>query len=594
MSRAIALTLVHNVALIVLLATVQQYILRYWARRDIVEKLLSGVLYGAVGIIAMMTPLTLAEGLIFDGRTIILSVAGMFGGPVVAAVAALMCGGFRYALGGIGMVAGVLSVIEAAGLGVVYYYLRRRSNVFMRPAALWAFGLLVTLLMLGSQLLLPRGLGWRVVDSIAIPVLILFPLGSLLVIRLLLDQEERLAAETRLASDEERLRLALQAADQGLYDLNVQTGDATVSPEYAQMLGYDPSTFHETNAAWIERLHPDDRERLSNSYRDYVDGRLPEYRVEFRQRKADGGYKWILSLGEIVERDGQGQPLRMIGTHTDIDRLKAVESELESYRGHLEELVQERTRELACTNERLEDATMAKNAFLAAMSHELRTPLNSIIGFSGLLAQGVTGVLTPDQLTQVEIINDSGKHLLSLIEDVLDLSKVESGKEQVHLGDLEVAGMVREAGEMMRPLAEEKGLDLRVAIVTDPGSIRTDSVKLRQILLNLLGNAVKFTDAGHVDLTLDCDDEGLVEISVQDTGVGIAQTDLPRVFDAFTQIETPGRSKPRGTGLGLALSREYAHLLGGEISVHSVVGEGSRFVFVVPEPSACGGDDSEG
>ncbi len=147
------------------------------------------------------------------------------------------------------------------------------------------------------------------------------------VVVVLSDQSSRHAALQALAESEERLRLALRSANQGLYDLNVQTGDAIVTPEYATMLGYDPSTFRETNAAWIERLHPDDREPVARAYRDYIDGRSAEYRVEFRQRTADGRWRWILSMGRIVERLAGGEPLRMLGTHTDItDRRDAEEA----------------------------------------------------------------------------------------------------------------------------------------------------------------------------------------------------------------------------------------------------------------------------
>ncbi|MBL8140559.1 MAG: PAS domain S-box protein [Acidobacteria bacterium] len=142
------------------------------------------------------------------------------------------------------------------------------------------------------------------------------------------DQTASHAARHRIEESEERLRLALRAANQGTYDLNVQTGEATVSPEYATMLGYEPSSFRETNAAWIGRLHPDDRTPVAQAYRDYVEGRLPEYRVEFRQRTADGGWQWILSLGRIVARTADGQPLRMLGTHTDISELKDAEQRI--------------------------------------------------------------------------------------------------------------------------------------------------------------------------------------------------------------------------------------------------------------------------
>ncbi len=173
---------------------------------------------------------------------------------------------------------------------------------------------------------------------------------SQLELRLSVEFSERQAAEGALRKSEERLRLALRAANQGLYDLNLETGEAIVSPEYATMLGYDPDTFQETNARWIDRLHPDDQEIVANTYKDYVAGNLSEYKVEFRQRTQSGEWKWLLSLGKILEWDELGNPLRMLGIHTDISDRKQAETALQQLNQELEAKVLERTQELQSIN----------------------------------------------------------------------------------------------------------------------------------------------------------------------------------------------------------------------------------------------------
>lgn len=394
------------------------------------------------------------------------------------------------------------------------------------------------------------------------------------------DRRRRLSAESRLRESEQRLRLALTATRTGLYDLNVQTGEATVNPEYARMLGYDPESFVETNEAWLDRLHPEDRPIVEEAYRAYVTGELPEYRTEFRQRTLDGSWVWILSLGSIVEYDDEGRPLRMLGTHTDITDHKLREAQTVRLAAELEKRVGERTAELLDANRRLEEATEAKNRFLANMSHELRTPLNSIIGFTGILRDGMAGPVNPEQRTQLDMVYNAGTHLLELINEVLDLAKIEAGRMRVDLSEVGLGDLVGSTADMIRPLAEAKGLTLNVAVSGDT-LMYTDTHKVHQVLLNLLGNAVKFTEEGEIRLSADPGD-GSVVLAVEDTGPGIAPEDIARVFDEFFQAEPEGGSKQPGTGLGLSVSRSIAEILGGTLTAESEPGRGATFTLVLP------------
>jgi signal transduction histidine kinase len=267
-------------------------------------------------------------------------------------------------------------------------------------------------------------------------------------------------------------------------------------------------------------------------------------------------------------------------------RMRA-EEERDAHQQHLESLVQERTADLVAANVELRDATATKSQFLANMSHELRTPLNSIIGFSGILTQGLTGPLEKEQLTQIQMINRSGKHLLMLVDDILDLAKIEAGKAELNIEKVDLAAIIREVGALVRPLAESKGIGIRVDMCTGKVSLSTDGGKVQQILFNLVGNAVKFTHQGGVVIAARHTSDHGVSIAVTDTGPGISCDDLPRVFEDFTQIATPGGAKPPGTGLGLRISREFAHMLGGQVTAESTLGVGSTFTFTLPaEPPA--------
>ena len=231
-------------------------------------------------------------------------------------------------------------------------------------------------------------------------------------------------------------------------------------------------------------------------------------------------------------------------------------------------------------NEALERANRAKDSFLATMSHELRTPLNAIIGFTGLLLMKLHGPLTADQERQLSLVQSSGKHLLSLINDLLDLARIESGKVALQLEAVACRPVLQEVLSTLQPMAQTKQLELRLEAVEPALRVQADPRALQQIMLNLTNNAIKFTLAGQVRMWARAapDDAALVHLSVEDTGTGISAEDLSRLFEPFTQV---GRRKSEGTGLGLHLSRKLADLMGGSLEVASTVGRGSCFTLVL-------------
>jgi signal transduction histidine kinase len=226
-------------------------------------------------------------------------------------------------------------------------------------------------------------------------------------------------------------------------------------------------------------------------------------------------------------------------------------------------------------------ASEAKSNFLAVMSHELRTPLNAIIGYSDLLLLGVPNSVPDRAMHQVERIRVAAGTLLNLVEEVLSFSRIEAGKEEVRISPVDMNHLVRECLAMVEPLAAQKHLQLNVVMPDEPVKIVSDDRKIRQILTNLLSNAVKFTEQGTIALELSEVDRE-VQIIVEDTGIGIPQEYLERIFDPFWQVEPASTRRFGGTGLGLGVARKLARLLDGKLHVTSTVGQGSRFVLMLP------------
>ena len=374
----------------------------------------------------------------------------------------------------------------------------------------------------------------------------------------------------------QRLQEAQRMAQIGNWELDIGQNRLWWSDEIYRIFGMAPAHFKATYEAFLSTIHPDDRERVDRTYREAVARGVP-YDLIHRIVTPDGEVKYVHEHS-VEEKDEQGHAIRSHGTVQDVTELEQARLQLENHQAELEQLVSERTAELVHARDAAETANRAKSVFLANMSHELRTPLNAIIGFARLAERD--GGIAEETRENLGFVRRNGEHLLSLINDVLDMAKVESGRMELQEEDVNLPALLRDSVEIMRQQAEDRGLHLALDVSGElPQGIRADGRKLRQIIFNLLSNAIKFSTQGEIRLTAaPCN--GHLHLEVADQGRGMSQQDCQRVFDAFYQVAEAGSEV--GTGLGLPITRQFVHLMGGEISVQSQPGIGTVFSVDVP------------
>ncbi|MEO5364488.1 MAG: response regulator, partial [Magnetococcus sp. DMHC-8] len=381
-----------------------------------------------------------------------------------------------------------------------------------------------------------------------------------------------LAERARLLKiSQERQELALKGGNLGFWDADMQTGRTIVNDRYKEILGFPTGgDLPIDRNGWFDSIHPDDRERVKQIGREYKEGVRTDYEVEYRILTPDGLLRWVVSRGAMVESHDDSLSQRMVGTLRDITARKKAELALQQ------------------AKEAAEVATRAKSGFLANMSHEIRTPINAI---TGMVYLATKTNLTAEQRHFLSRIDQASRSLLHIINDILDFSKIEAGKLTMETIPFSMDKVADQVAAMAAPKTQDKSLELIAAVDHRiPPVLMGDPLRLGQVLLNLVGNAVKFTETGEVCFEIQLagltDAHADVAFRVRDTGIGMTPAQMANLFNAFTQADTSTTRRFGGTGLGLAISRHLVEMMGGSLQLSSEPGQGSTFHFQLTFPVA--------
>ena len=377
------------------------------------------------------------------------------------------------------------------------------------------------------------------------------------------DMSGRKQWEREIVESESRFRSVAETLGEGVIITDTRDRVLYANPRLAQLSGYARD---EMIGRSVEQLLVPEEERETYRWRNQMRFQGVSEQYEMRLQRKDGRRFWAEVNGTPF-RDAGGHVVGTLGAIMDVTERKRVEEELVS------------------AIDAAEDASRAKSAFLANMSHELRTPLNAIIGYSEMLQEEARERGLPELVPDLEKIHGSGRHLLTLINDILDLSKIEAGKLELRAESFDVASLMRDVESTVAPIVAARGNALEVRCAPELGSMRSDMTRVRQVLLNLLSNAAKFTEQGRIVLEAGREERNGVpwlRFAVRDTGIGMSPEQLGKLFQAFTQVDVSTTRRYGGTGLGLVISRQLCQMLGGDVTVESEMGQGSTFTVRLP------------
>ncbi len=676
--------LIQNSSLLIALSVLYGILTRTCKADSFGCKIIGGILFGTITVAAMKMSIHYNTGVIYDGRSIVLTLSGLFGGGITGIISALIAAAYRIYLGGAGVWAGTATIFTSVLVGFAFRRLHHNKPELLKIPMLFGLGVVSHLCMLACQLLLPWPAGLHIIEEIWIPVMLALPLGTLLMGLLLATDKKRMLAEKSLRRSEENFRRSMDESPLGMRILT--SNGQTLYVNKALLTIYGFSSFEEFTQTRVDKRYTEESLKLHQQRKEkrkkgeYVD---PEYEIDIVRN--DGQIRHIQVLRKTINWDDTPQLLiiyqdfterkkaedllLLLGRSTEqspvsivitdplgtieyvnpkftettgysaeeaigkkpgilksgehpkefYDKLwkrirsgkewrgefhnrkkngelyweSAVISSIVNKTGNITHYIEAKEditekkkiiADLKMSKEKAEESDRLKSAFLANMSHEIRTPLNSILGFSNMLTED--SELSQDVKEEYSsIINRNADNLLQIIDDILDISKLDTGQVKIIKKPIDLLQTLNELYTQFQRKISETGKEnivLKLKIPDCPISINTDKVRFNQIVSNLLSNSSKFTHNGEIEFGVMEITEQQITLFVSDTGIGIEKAVQSAIFERFRQASDSTTKRYGGTGLGLAIVKNLVELMGGEIYLESEIGKGTTFKFWLP------------
>lgn len=586
MKDSIILGLLQNIGILVAFAMVYEITwLKSEAPKSVSSKIITGLVIGGIGVVLMFSPWTLMPGVVFDTRSIMLAVSGLFFGFIPTLVAMIFTGLWRVWMGGGGMWMGVAVIFSSGTIGILWNRYRPVIDIKNSYLELLLLGFVVHMAMLCCTLFLPSGTTWPTIKVVFFPLLLIYTPGTMFLGILMLNQtrnvKNRFALE-KVNELERRLSEIMKSGNIVSLILDVNARILFCNKYLIELTGYTEEEVMQRD--WLDLfLPPETKKDVSRIFRESLRG---DSFTEVYENQIIGknGDRFYISWHNNKLFNEKNELIGVACLGVNFTQRKLMEQQLSEANVNLEDKNSQYkmlNQELLVAKEKAEESDRLKSAFLANLSHEIRTPMNAIMGFTDLLREPDLDMQEKD--SYINVVHKSGMHLLSIINDIIEMSRIEAGFVELGASTIDLSTLFDDLYKtLFVTIPEIKKIEL-VVDKTEPGlTIIADEVKLRQILINLISNAIKYSDTGTITFGYLRKNQNELHFWVQDTGIGIDEKHHELIFNRFRQVDEELKFARGGFGLGLSISKAYVEMMGGELSLVSELEKGSLFSFYIP------------